>query len=133
LSYLALLVAAERGGARRWTLWGLATLVMVAAHPDGARVGGSKGLCALVAGGRLREAVPAFAAVGVIGIPFWYTDLVLARRFDVGVGGGGRKLRGPVDVLEYLARASGDFVVGWRLAIAAVLLLAALGLVRLWR
>ena len=35
---------------------------------------------------RLREALWAFGAVGVLGIPFWLTDLVLAGRFDVGVG-----------------------------------------------
>ena len=77
---------------------------------------------------------PAFAIVGVVCIPFWYTDLVLARRFDVGVGGGSsQKLHGPIDVLAYLARASGDFVAGWPVAIAAVLLLGLAGLVTLWR
>jgi hypothetical protein len=133
LSYLALLIASERGGARRWALWGLATIAMVTAHPYAALVVASQGLYVLVTRSRLREAVPAFAAVGIVGIPFWYTDLVLARRFDVGVGGGGHKLRGPVDVLGYLARASGDFVAGWSAAVAAVLVLAAVGLVWLWR
>ncbi|HEU5213649.1 MAG TPA: glycosyltransferase family 39 protein [Gaiellaceae bacterium] len=135
LSYLALVVAADRGGTRRWMLWGLAAVAMVAAHPYGALVIASQGLWVLATRTRLREAVPAFAAVGVVCIPFWYTDLVLARRFDVGVGGGagGQKLRGPLDVLGYLSRASGDFVVGWPLAIAAVLLLAAAGFATLWR
>ena len=41
---------------------------------------------------------------GSSALPFWYTDLVLAKRFDVGVGGGGGKLNGPLDVLDYLVR-----------------------------
>jgi hypothetical protein len=133
LSYLALLVAADRGGARRWVVWGLATVVMVAAHPYGALVVASQGLWVLATRTRLREAVPAFAAVGVACVPFWYTDLVLAKRFDVGVGGGGQKMHGPLDVLAYLSRSSGDFVAGWPPAIAAVLLLGLAGLVTLWR
>lgn len=133
LSYLALLVAVDRGGTRRWVLWGIATVVMVAAHPYGALVVASQGLWVLATRTRLREAVPAFALVGVACIPFWYTDLVLARRFDVGVGGGGQKTHGPIDVLAYLWRASGDFVAGWPLAIGAVLLLGLAGLVTLWR
>ncbi len=56
------------------------------------------------------------AAVGVLGIPFWLADLVLAGRFDVGVGGGGDKLGGPLSVLGYLGRAAGDFTAGpWSL------------------
>jgi hypothetical protein len=133
LSYLALLAALERGGARRWALWGVATIAMVAAHPYGALVVAAQGLFVLVTRARLREAVPAFGVVGLVGIPFWYTDLVLARRFDVGVGGGGHKLHGPLDVLSYLAHTSGDFVAGWWGAVAAVLVLAALGLAWLAR
>jgi hypothetical protein len=114
-------------------LWGLATVATVASHPYGALVVGSQGLWVLATRTRLRESVPAFAVIGLVCAPFWYTDLVLARRFDVGVGGGGGKLHGPLDVLGYLVRASGDFVAGWRIAIAAVLLLAAIGLVALAR
>ncbi len=133
LSYLALLRAVEHGGARRWTLWGLATIVTVAAHPYGALVVGSQGLYVLLRRARLREAVPAFAIVGLIGTPFWYSDLVLARRFEVGVGGGGQRLDGPIDVLAYLARAAGDATAGWGPVLGAVLLLALAGLVALWR
>ncbi len=133
LSYLALLGAADKGGLRRWGLWCAATLVMVSAHPYGALVVASQGLYVLLVRARLREAVPAFAVVGVLGLPFWYSDLVLARRFEVGVGGGSRKLDGPVDILTYLAHAAGDFTAGWRLLLAAVLVLALLGLVALWR
>src|SRR4051812_7232630 len=133
VSYLALLVAADRGGTRRWVLWGIATVIMVSAHPYGALVVASQGLWVLATRTRLRESIPAFAAVGIACVPFWYTDLVLARRFAVGVGGGGAKMHGPLDVLSYLARASGDFVAGWPLATAAVLLLGAAGLATLWR
>jgi hypothetical protein len=133
LSYLALLAAAEHGGWRRWLLWGLATVLCVASHPYGALVVASQGLWVLAARVRLRESVPAFAAVGLVCAPFWYTDLVLAKRFDVGVGGSGGKLHGPVSVLDYLVHSSGDFIAGWRIAIALVLGAAALGLVVLAR
>ena len=65
---------------------GLATVVIVAAHPYGALVVASQGLWVLATRTRLREAVPAFAVVGVVCIRSGYADLVLARRFDVGVG-----------------------------------------------
>ena len=44
------------------------------------------------------EAVAPSQAVGVLvlGMPFWLANLVLAGRFDVGVGGGGAKLGSPV-------------------------------------
>jgi hypothetical protein len=133
LSYLALLSAADHGGRRRWLLWGLATVACVASHPYGALVVASQGLWVLAARVHLRESIPAFAAVGLVCAPFWYTDLVLAKRFDVGVGGSGGKLNGPLDVLDYLRRSSGDFIAGWDVAIILVLGLAALGLVVLAR
>ena len=78
-------------------LWVVAALVVVAAHPYGVLVlGGQAAYVLLAARDRLREAIVAGAAVLVLGIPFWLTDLVLAGRFDVGVGGGGEKLGGPV-------------------------------------
>ena len=58
---------------------------------------------------RLRQAVIAFAAVAVVGTPFWLTDLVLAGRFDVGVGGHGAKLGGPWAIVTYLWQTAGDF------------------------
>ena len=61
---------------------------------------------------RLRQAVIAFAAVGVVGVPFWLTDLVLAGRFDVGVGGHGAKLGGPWAIVTYLWQTAGDFSTG---------------------
>ena len=59
----------------------------------------------------------------VLGIPFWRTDLVLAGRFDVGVGGGGEKLGTPFDVLRYLWATLGDFTAGYTpvLVVVAVL------------
>lgn len=132
LSYLALLVALERGGRLRFALWAAAVLLCVATHPYGALVLGSQVLFVLLVRERVREAATAFAAVAVLGIPFWLTDLVLAGRFDVGVGGRGEKLGGPLPVLEYLGRVAGDFTAGpW--ALPAVLTLAAVGAWRLGR
>ncbi|MBD0348903.1 MAG: glycosyltransferase family 39 protein [Thermoleophilia bacterium] len=133
LSYLAFLAASERGGRRRWALWAAAALATVAAHPYGALVLASQGAYALVSRARLRQAAAAFGAVAIAGIPFWYTDLVLAHRFDVGVGGGGAKLSGPLDVVGYLVRTAGDFTARWWLILGPVLVLAAVGLARLPR
>jgi hypothetical protein len=134
LSYLALLSALARRDRRGWILWALAILACIATHPYGALVLGSQGLYVLYAR-RLRNAMPAFVAVAVLAIPFWHSDRVLASRFDVGVGGGGAKLGGPVSILQYLANVSGDFITGWTAPRTFVLLLAASGLVLLarWR
>ena len=89
LSYLALLVAVERGGRRRWAVWVGAVLLTVATHPYGALVFASQVVYAAIAGGRERRAaLTAAGAVAFLGIPFWLTDLRLAGRFDVTVGGG---------------------------------------------
>ena len=133
LSYLLLLRALERGGRGRWAAWVAATLLTVAAHPSGALVIASQGLYVLVARTRVREALVAFAAVAVLGTPFWITDLVLAGRFDVGVGGGGEKLGNPLRVAVYLWHVAGDFTTGWRATTAVVLVLAAAGARLLWR
>jgi hypothetical protein len=128
LSYLALVVALEQGGVRRWTLWALAILACVATHPYGALVLASQGLYVLLDRRRLREALVAGAAVLVVGIPFWRTDLVLAGRFDVGVGGGGQKLGAPLPVLRYLRMAFGDLSVGYTVGSLVVGALAVGGL-----
>lgn len=133
LSFLALTLALDRGGARRWALWALAILATVATHPYGVLVLGSQALYVLLRRERLREASFAGAAVAVAGIPFWLTDLVLAGRFDVGVGGGGERLGGPVSVLRYFWSTAGDFSAGYRPVLGGALLLAAAGLVRLAR
>jgi Dolichyl-phosphate-mannose-protein mannosyltransferase len=133
LSYLALLRALERGGRRPWALWVAAILATVATHPYGLLVLGSQALYTVVIRRRLREAATAFGVVAVAGIPFWRADLVLAGRFDVGVGGGGEKLGGPMSVLRYLYHVAGDFTAGYAAALMAVLVAAALGFWRLLR
>jgi hypothetical protein len=132
LSYLALLRALEHGGGRRWALWIASILLCVATHPYGALVLASQALFVALVRERLREAAAALGAVAVLGIPFWLTDLVLAGRFDVGVGGGGEKLGGPLPVLDYLGAVAGDFTAGpWGLPV--VLALAAAGAWRVAR
>ena len=130
LSFLLLLRSLDRGTWRAWALWGLAILLTVAAHPYGALVLAAQGVFVLAARrDRLRQAVIAFAAVSVAGIPFWLTDLVLAGRFDVGVGGGGARLGGPWAIVTYLWQTAGDFSSGRWPVLVPVLLLALLGLV----
>ncbi len=132
LSYLALLRALERGGRRAWALWALAGLVVCATHPYGVLVLGSQALYVLIRRERVREAAWAFAAVAVLGIPFWRASLVLADRFDVGVGGGG-PLQGPLGVLRYLRASAGDSSAGWTFTLWVALALAAAGLFLLAR
>ena len=132
LSYLVLLRALDRGGARTWALWAVTMLLCIGTHPYGALVLGSQGLYVLATRGRLRQAVPAFAAVLVLAIPFWKSSIVLADRFDVGVGGtGGRALRTPGEVFHYLWRVAGDSSAGYTGVLILVLLLAAVGFVSL--
>ena len=132
LSYLALLRALDRGG-RAWVPWVAVMLLTISAHQYGALVLGSQGLYVLVTRRRFRQAVPAFAAVLVLGIPLWRSSFVLANRFDVGVGGGGGKLRTPREVFDYLWRVAGDSSTGYTGALVVVLLLALLGLAWLAR
>jgi hypothetical protein len=73
------------------------------------------------------------AAVGVVGAPFWWADIVLRNRFDVGVGGGGPRLGSPTSVLHYFWWVSGDFSAGHHAWSIPVLLLALVGAVLLWR
>ncbi len=128
LSFLALLRALERGDRRSWALWLPAILATVATHPYGALVAVSQAAFLVAAHReRLRQAVAAFVALGVLAIPFWLTDLVLAGRFDVGVGGGGKRLGGPWPVVVYLWHVAGDFTAGWWWVLVPVLALLALG------
>jgi hypothetical protein len=132
LSYLALLVVLRRGGVWRWALWAFLAVLTIAVHPYGALVLASQGIFVLVTRARVREALAAFTVVALVGVPFWYADLVLASRFDVGLGGGGAKLSSPLDVLDYLFRTAGDFTAGYLFALVVVVALAFLGLRRLW-
>jgi hypothetical protein len=129
LSYLALLRALERGGRPAWALWALAILATVATHPYGALVLATQALYVVASRrDRLRQATAAFASVGLVGIPFWLTDLVLAGRFEVGVGGGGDRLGGPWPVVVYFWHVAGDFTAGWWPVLALVIILGAVGL-----
>lgn len=133
LAFLALLSALEHGGRRRFALWGLALLAMLASHPYAVLVVAGQGLFVLLGRRRVRESVATLAAVGVLGVPFWWADLVLRNRFDVGVGGGGPQLGSPTSVLHYFWWVAGDFSAGHRAWSAPVLLLALAGVVLLWQ
>jgi Dolichyl-phosphate-mannose-protein mannosyltransferase len=131
LSYLAFLSAVALGGRKRWALWVVAILATVATHPYGALVLATQ-VVYVLARARTRAALYAIAAVAILGSPFWYSDHVLAGRFEVGVGSGGQKLDGPAAVLEYLFRVAGDFTAGFTPLVIAVLVVAAVGARALW-
>jgi Dolichyl-phosphate-mannose-protein mannosyltransferase len=133
LSYLALLHALERGRPRAWLLWGVAILATLATHPYGALVLVSQAAFVLLRRERNRQALLAFVVVCLIAVPLWRSDMVLAGRFQVGVGGGGEKLGAPLPVLRYLGRVAGDFSAGYPIVLGIVLALAAVGLYRLAR
>jgi hypothetical protein len=133
LSYLALLRALDRGGARAWTAWVVTMVLAIAAHPYGALVLGSQGLYVLLTRRRFRQAVPAFGAVLLLAVPLWRSSLVLANRFDVGVGGGGGRLRTPREVFAYLWHVAGDASSGFTAILIFVLILAGTGVVQLAR
>src|SRR5262245_1554082 len=129
---LALLAALERGGRVRWAVWVVAALATVATHPYGVLLLAGQAAYVLVAArDRIRDAALAGSVVLVLGVPFWLTDLVLADRFEVGVGGGGEKLGGPGAVGRYLWRSAGDATAGWWPITLAVLLAAAVGVATL--
>src|SRR6266540_2816720 len=134
LSFLALLTALERGGRRRFALWGIALLGVLASHPYAALVVGGQALFVLLRRQRTRPALLTLGVVGVAGIPFWWADVVLRDRFDVGVGGGGPQLGSPGSVLHYLWWVAGDFSAGHHEWSTPVLLLALAGFALLgWR
>jgi Dolichyl-phosphate-mannose-protein mannosyltransferase len=133
LSFLALLAALERGGHRRFALWGASLVLMLATHPYAALVVAAQGLFVLLRRRRLRAALLTLAAVAIVGLPFWWADVVLRDRFDVGVGGGGPQLGSPTSVLHYFWWVAGDFSAGHQAWSAPVLVLAAIGAVLLVR
>ena len=133
LSFLALLAATESGGRRHWAAWIAATLLSVAAHPYGVLVLAAQVVYLAATRLRVRAAAVSLAIVLVLGIPFWRTDLVLAGRFEIGVGVGGERLGSPLDVLRYLTETFGDVAAGYRLALAAAIGLAVFGALRLAR
>jgi hypothetical protein len=138
LSFLALLRALSDGGWRRWLFWIVVMLAALASMPYGAMVLGVQ--AGYVVGRRLRRpfslmpALLSFAGVTLVAIPLWRTYLVLASRFDVGVGRDRASvLDSPYDVLVYIRDVVGDFTVGWTALFAAVVFLAAVGLLTLAR
>jgi hypothetical protein len=133
LSFLALLSAFDHGGRRRFALWGLALLAMLASHPYAALVVAGQGLFVLVTRRRLRESLLTLGVVAALATPFWWADVVLRGRFDVGVGGGGPQLGSPKSVLHYFWWVAGDFSAGHDTWSTPVLLLALAGAILLWR
>jgi hypothetical protein len=126
LSFLALL-------ARRFALWGLALLALLASHPYAVLVIAAQVLFALVQRVHRRKLAATLAAVGVLGIPFWWADVVLRDRFDVGVGGGGPRLGSVSAVLDYLRIAFGDLSAGhdaWAIPVVLLSLAGAAVLAR---
>jgi hypothetical protein len=121
LSYLALLRAMEKRGKRDWAFWAVAILATAATHTYGAIVLASQGAYYLLVRAPLRRAIVPAAVVLVLGIPLWYSDVVLAGRYDIGVGAGGSKLDGPVDVFRYFFHVAGNFTAGWPWAVWPVL------------
>ena len=133
LSFLALLKASEKRTKRAWAFWAVAVLLCVAAHPYGAIVLAIQGVYVVLTRVPLRVVVPAFATVFILGIPFWRTDLVLAGRFDVGVGQGSSTLGSASSIGSYLVGVAGDFTAGFTLVITFVLLFALAGFLSLAR
>jgi hypothetical protein len=133
LSFLALLAALDEGGRRRFALWGGSLVLMLATHPYAALVVAAQALFVVLRRRRLHAALVTLAAVGIVGVPFWWADLVLRDRFDVGVGGGGPRLGSPGSVLHYFWWVAGDFSAGHHAWSAPVLVLAATGAVLLGR
>jgi hypothetical protein len=131
LSFLAFLRAAADNRRLSWALWALAMLATVATHQYGVFVLAIQLAYLLVARyrgqARLLPAAVALLVVLVAAIPVWRSTLVLASRFEVGVGDG-TQLGGPWPVLQYVRSALGDFVAGWTFVFAVVCALAALGL-----
>ena len=133
LSFLALLSALELGTRKRFALWGLALVALLASHPYALLVVAAQGLFVLLRREHMRPAVATLAAVGVLGIPFWWADVVLRDRFDVGVGGGGPRLGSVGSVLHYLWIVAGDLSTGhdaWSIPVLALALAGALWLGR---
>jgi hypothetical protein len=133
LSFLALLAALERGGRRRFAVWGASLVLMLATHPYAALVVATQGLFVVLRRRRVRPALLTLAAVAIFGLPFWWADLVLRDRFDVGVGGGGPQLGSPTSVLHYFWWVAGDFSAGHHAWSAPVLVLGAIGALLLVR
>jgi Dolichyl-phosphate-mannose-protein mannosyltransferase len=131
LSFIALLNALDRGGRRRFALWGLALFAALASHPYAGIVLVAQGLYVVLRGGRRRAALATLGVVVVAAAPFWFADLVLRDRLEIGVGGGGSRLGSPGAVGHYLWWVAGDFSAGPHAWLPAVLVAATVGFVLL--
>src|SRR2546425_7125853 len=109
VSFVALLDALERGGRRRFALWGVALLATLASHPYAGLVLGAQAVYVVLQKERRRAALTTLAAVVVAATPFWWPDVVLRSRFNFGLGGGGSRLGSPPAVRPYFWWVSGDF------------------------
>jgi hypothetical protein len=125
LSFLALL-------SRRYVWWGIALVLVLASHPYAVLVVAAQALYVVLCA-RERRAFITLGVVAVAGFPFWWADVVLRNRFDVGVGGGGNRLGSPASVLRYLASVAGDFSSHARPWSVCFLVLAGIGAVLLAR
>ena len=133
LAFIALLGALARGGRRRFALWGIALLATLASHPYAVLVVAAQALDVALRGEQRRAGFTTLAVVAVAAIPFWWADLVLRGRFDVGLGGGGTRLGTPGSVAHYFWWVAGDFSAGHGRWLAPILILAAAGFALLAR
>src|SRR5213595_103441 len=107
-------------------------LLFLASHPYAVLVVAAQALYVALCA-RDRRAFLTLGAVAVAGFPFWWADVVLRNRFDVGVGGGGRRLGSPASVARYLWSVAGDFSSHERVWAIALFALAVTGAVLLVR
>jgi Dolichyl-phosphate-mannose-protein mannosyltransferase len=133
LSVLALLTALDDGRPRRFALWGAALVLVLASHPYAVLLVAAQVLYVLLRRVHLRRALITLAGVAVVGLPFWWADVVLRNRFDVGIGGGGRRLGSPGAVVRYLWSVAGDFSTHEQVWATCVFALAVAGAVLLVR
>src|SRR5436305_258732 len=133
LSFLALLAALDDARPRRFALWGIALLLVLGSHPYAVLLVGAQALFVLLRRRHLRPAALTLGAVAVAGVPFWWADVVLRNRFEVGIGGGGRRLGSPASVLRYLWSVAGDFSSHEHIWSACLLALAGVGALLLAR
>jgi hypothetical protein len=133
LSFLALLAALEEPRPRRFVAWGASLVLVLATHPYAVLVVAAQVLYVLARRRELRSFGLTLAAVGVLGLPFWWADIVLRNRFDVGIGGGGHRLGSPGSVIGYLWSVAGDFSSRERVWSACLFSLAVVGAVLLAR
>ena len=133
LAVIAMLDALALGGRRRFLCWGICLWLLLAAHPYGVLVLGAQAVYVAIVRTRLRPAVATFLAVAVAAVPFWYADVVLRNRFEVGVGGGGAQLGSPGAVAHYFWWVSGEMAAGHHAWSTPVLLLALAGAIVLAR